>query len=187
MLGRVNIMNFNFIDWFDFPKLVSLAALCISLLSLYFSYDRSQLAKAQEARKLPNLVLNLVHGQFQQGDADNGRLYAFKLMVNNRADNRNAINAAKLSVTFLTETRILMKMVLIATDVPKTGFIIQEGQTLSVPIEVDAHNSVAGWVYFHAAEGLIKGRHIEQYVLEITDTYNNLYSVSEKFLQEVGF
>jgi len=178
----------NFIDWFDFPKSLSLAAFCISLFSLYFSGARSQLARAQEARKLPNLVLNLVHGQFQQGDAENGRLYAFKLMVNNRADNRNAIAAAKLSVTYLTETRILMKMVLIATDLPKTGFLMQEGQTLSVPIEVDAHNSVAGWVYFHAAEGLVKGKHIEQYELEITDTHDKVYSVSETFLKEVrGF
>lgn len=178
-------MFYTFIEWFDFSKTLSIAAFCISLLGLYFSGARNQLAKAQELRRLPKLTLNLVHGQFQDGVGDDGRLYAFKFIINNRMDNKNAIATASLLISYLTEERLQMKMKFVSVDAPVLGFLVPSEQALAIPIEIDAHNTVAGWVYFRVPAAMLKGQTIEDYVLSFTDTHGKTYTLNETFLQEV--
>lgn len=173
------------VEWFDFAKGLSLAAFGVSLFSLYFSGVRSQLAKAQEKRRTPNLVLSSIYGQFQDGQGRKGRLYAFNLLVKNRADNSNSIAKASLSITFLTENRLQMKMIFLAIETPEQELLMPNERALPVPIEIDAHNSVAGWIYFHVPAEMLKGNIIEKYVISLTDTHDQIFLLEETFLQEV--
>ena len=173
------------VEWFDFAKSISLAAFGVSILSLYFSGVRSQLAKAQEKRRTPNLTLSSVYGNFQDGPGEKGRLYAFNLLINNRADNRNAIAKACLSITYLTESRLQMKMKFLAVDTPQQELLMLGERALPIPTEIDAHNSVAGWIYFQVPAKLLKGKLIEKYEISLIDTHDQSYVAEETFLQEI--
>jgi hypothetical protein len=57
----------SIIGWFDLTKTLAVAGICISLVSLYITWQNRRLALAQEKRRLPRLIPTLVHGYYQDG------------------------------------------------------------------------------------------------------------------------
>ena len=98
------------IGWFDFTKALAAAGFCISLVSLYFTWQNRLLTLAQEKPRLPRHFPTLVHGYNQDGIDTSGRVYAFRITVTNPTDNNNAIATAELSITYQTADRVQMTM-----------------------------------------------------------------------------
>ena len=169
----------------DWSFWISMIALAFSAASLYFSAVRSNVAKAQEKRRLPCLAVELVHGQFQNSTDNNIRQYAFKLLVRNGADSGNSIASATLTITYLTETHSQLRMKLLSADKPTPELLIQSGQQLDVPTKIESYNSVSGWLYFHASLEMLRTNRIESYLITVVDAHGRTYSVSEPFLTEV--
>src|ERR1700761_2773400 len=103
------------IGWFDLTKSLAIAGFCVSLVSLYLTWQNRRLVLAQEMRRLPRLIPTLVHGYYHNED-NLGRIYAFHLTVANPTDSNNAVATAELSITYLTADRVQMTMKLKANE-----------------------------------------------------------------------
>lgn len=142
-------MLHSIIVWVDLTKMLAVAGFCISLVSLYFTWQTRRLALAQETRRLPRLNPTLVHGYYQNGQNDRGRVYAFHVTVSNPTDSNNAIERAELSITYLTADRVQMTMKLRANEPAAKSFLRDQQEALAIPIAISAHSAISGWLTFH--------------------------------------
>jgi hypothetical protein len=169
-------------EWFDLTRALAVAGTCISLVSLYFTWQNRKLALAQEKRRLPRLAPTLVNGYFQDG-TDAGRVYAFLVTIVNPTDTNNAVAEAELSITYLTTDRVQMTMKLLPTKPAKT-FVKGYNDTLVVPLAVPAHNAVSGILHFQLPKEMLVGRTIDSYQLALTDAQGEVESVVPILVQE---
>jgi hypothetical protein len=172
------------IGWFDLTKSLAVAGICISLASLYFTWQNRRLALAQESRRLPRLIPTLVHRYYQDGKDDRGRVYAFHVTVANPTDSNNAIATAELSITYLTADRVQLTMKLRANEPAAKSFVKDQEEALVVPTAVTAHNAVSGWLRFHVPAAMLANRDIEGYRLTLTDTHGEAANVVPILVQE---
>jgi hypothetical protein len=180
----VNSMLQSIIGWFDLTKTLAVAGFCISLVSLYFTWQNRRLALAQEKRRLPRLIPTLVHGYYQDGDDDRGRVYAFHVTVTNPTDSNNAIATAELSITYLTADRVQMTMKLRADESAAKSFVKDQEEALVIPTAISAHNAVSGWLRFHVPAAMLANRDIEADRLTLTDPHNETANVVPILVQE---
>jgi hypothetical protein len=174
----------SIIGWFDFAKTVAIAGFCISLVSLYFTWQNRRLTLAQDKRRLPRLIPTLVHGYYQDGSSDRGRFYAFRITVANPTDNNNAIVATELSITYLTADRVQMTMKLKANEPAAKSFVRDQESALTIPTTIPAHNAVSGWLRFHVPPAMLANRNIEAYRLTFTDPHGETANVAPILVQE---
>lgn len=172
------------IGWIDFTKTLAVAGICISLVSLYFTWQNRRLVLAQEKRRLPRLIPTLVHGYYQDGKDGLGRVYAFHLTVANPTDSNNAIATAELLITYLTADRVQMTMRLRANEPAAKYFMKSQVETLAIPTAISAHNAVSGWLRFHVPAAMLANRDIEAYRLTLTDPHGETADVVPILVQE---
>jgi hypothetical protein len=172
------------IGWFDLTKTLTVAGFCISLVSLYVTWQNRRLVLAQEKRRLPHLIPTLVHGYYQDGHDSRGRVYAFRLSVSNPTDSNNAIAAAELSIIYLSADRVQMTMKLRANDPAAKSFVKDQEEALSIPTPISAHNAVSGWLRFHVPAVMLANRDIEAYRLTLTDPHGETANVVPILVQE---
>ena len=81
-------------EWFDLTKTLALAGTCISLVSLFFTWQNRKLMLAQDRRRLPRLLPTLVNGYYR--DFGNiGRLYAFLIIAKHHQNIRRLLNGTE--------------------------------------------------------------------------------------------
>jgi hypothetical protein len=163
--------------------MLAVAGFCISLASLYFTWQSRRLAQAQESRGLPRLIPSLVHGYYQDRE-DRGRLYAFHVTVTNPTDSNNSIATAELSITYLTADRVQMTMKLRANEPAAKSFVKDQEEVLPVPTAISAHGAVSGWLRFHVPAAMLVNRDIEAYRLTFTDPHGETAKVVSILVQE---
>lgn len=168
---------------FDLTRLLAVAGLCISLVSLYVTWQNRRLTLAQERRRFPRIIPTLVHGYYQDSNDNIGRLYAFQITVKNPTDSNNAIVAADLSIRYLTADRMQMTMKLRANEPLAKSFVRDQEEALAVPTAISAHNALSGWLRFYAPAFPVN-REIEAYRLTLTDTHGEAASVVPILVQE---
>ena len=122
----VILMLESVVNWFDLTKALAAAGFCISLTSLYFTWQNRRLSLAQENCRLPRLIPTLVHGYYQDRETDGGRVYAFHVTVTNPTDTNNALASTELSITYLTVDRVQMTMKLRANEFAAKSFVDHE-------------------------------------------------------------
>jgi hypothetical protein len=174
----------SIIGWFDLTKTLAIAGFCISLVSLYFTWLNRRLALAQEKRRLPRLIPTLIHGYYQDGEDDRGRVYAFHVTIANPTDSNNAIATAELSITYLTTDRVQMTMMLGANAPAAKSFMKDQEEALAIPAAISAHNATSGWLRFHVPIAMLANRDIEAYRLTLTDPHGETASVVPILVQE---
>lgn len=174
----------SFIAWFDLTKAIAIAGLCIALISSYFTWQNRRLAVEQEKRRAPHLLPSLVHGFFKNDESDGGRVYAFLLTVRNPSDSNNAISEADLAITYLTQDRVQLTVKLRANESKAVNFVKGQGEALTVPVSIPAHNTVSGWLHFHMPAPMLVGMEIEAYRLILTDTHRETTDVAPILVQE---
>lgn len=169
---------------FDLTRTIAVAAFCISVVNLYFTWQGRRLASEQEKRRLPRLVPLLVNGYFQNEKNGGGRVYAFFVTVRNPTDSNNAIAEVDLSITYLTKDRVQMTLKIKANGPLATNFVRGQDERLPVPSLVSAHNTISGWIHFHIPAPILAGTDIESYRLIFTDTHREATSVVPILVQE---
>lgn len=174
----------SIIGWFDLTKALAAAGFCISLVSLYFTWQNRRLTLAQEQRLLPRLIATLVHGYYQDGKDNSGRVYAFRITVRNPTDSNNAIATAELSIAYQTADRVQMTMKLRANEPAAKSFVKDQDGALVIPAAVSAHNAVLGWLLFHVPAAMLANRDIESYRLTLTDPQGENANVVPILVQE---
>jgi hypothetical protein len=182
--GDHHPMPRSIIGWFDLTKALAAAGFCISLVSLYFTWQNRRLTLAQEKRRLPRLIPTLVHGYYQDGKDNSGRVYAFRITVTNPTDSNNAIATAELSITYQTADRVQMTMKLRANERAAKSFVNDQDDALAVPAAVSAHNAISGWLRFHVPAAMLANRDIESYRLTLTDPHGETADIIPILVQE---
>ncbi len=174
----------SIIGWSDLTKALAVAGFCISLVSLYFTWQNRRLTLAQEKRRLPHLIPTLVHGYFQDSDDNSGRVYAFRVTVANPTDSNNAIATADLSITYQTADRVQLTMKLRANEPAAKSFMKDQEEALVVPTAISAHNAVSGWLRFHVPAAMLANRDIDSYRLTLTDPHGETADIIPILVQE---
>ena len=172
------------VNWFDLTKALAVASFCIAITNSYFTWQNRRLALAQESRRLPRLIPNLIDGYYQEREDDGGRVYAFRVTVANPTDTNNAIARAELSIAYLTVDQLQMTMKLGANESAAKYSVKNQEQALAVPTTISAHNAVSGWLRFHVPAAMMVNRDIEAYRLTLTDTHGETASVVPILVQE---
>jgi hypothetical protein len=186
-LGRDTLSvnsTLELIGWLDLTKTLAIAGFCISLASLYFTWQNRRLVLAQERRRLPRLIPAFVDGYYRASEDDRGRLYAFHVTLTNPTDSDNAIATAELSITYQTADRVQMTMKLRANEPAAKSFVRDQVEALAVPMAVSAHGAVAGWLRFHVPAAMLANRDIEAYRLTFTDTHGETANVVPILVRE---
>lgn len=172
-------MLLNAPPWTDIATAAAaLAALLISLVSLHYSRKGLVLAEAQDRRRQPKLLPEYLSGHFSTDPVTGGRTYNLELAIRNPTDSDNAVARIELNLTYrLTDGTLIIARVAAAND-------RAQRPVLSVPQRVGAHETVAGWCAFAVDTGVIAGRQIEGYVVELNDSHGQLTSVTPLILSE---
>ncbi|MDX0647480.1 hypothetical protein GOD00_23240 [Sinorhizobium medicae] len=162
--------------------LLSIASLTLGLFNAYVAWQNRKLALKQDARKLPALTCYLSHG-FQKTN-ESGRAFSLLVQIRNPSDSNNAVANAELVVRYLTKERVLMTLKLPANREGTGSFVRGQGDVLSLPVKVPAHEVVSGWLHFVAPVELVSGMTIDGYELEITDTHEAKTTIAPNLMQE---
>lgn len=169
--------------WIPSPTTI---AAWIAIIISYLSYRRSgralRLAEQQEERRRPVLVLYLQRGYLRRTEQD--RIYKFLLSISNPSDSNNAVARIDLRIEYRTAANFRA-----AVDVPA---VRQDDQTfggdnhaeIEIPIKVDAHNTVTGWVCFQVKKALLKDCNVDSYVILVTDSHGERGSIETALVQE---
>ena len=142
--------------------LVSLAAFVVAIMSWITAHRAQRLAERQEARRAPRLDLRLIDSKVSE--IDGKRAFAIHLQIANPTDTANSVAALELCIRHRRE----IPLTLLAPAIPNAD---ESVPMLLMPLRIDAHHTVEGWVRFAVAADLLKGSTIEGYELVATDTH----------------
>jgi hypothetical protein len=168
----------NQMDLLADPRLwISGLALLVSACSAFFSWRSGKRAaralaitENQEKRRQPQLRIYLVNGYRRL--VAKRQLFGFLVSVSNPTDINNSVARAELQISYLLENDV------------KTVYRIQHNSTLgentasdsapatlfSLPVRIDAHQTVSGWFLFALDNDVIRGT-IDAHRLILEDTH----------------
>lgn len=156
---------------------VAVIALIFSILAWHTAANAQKLAERQEARRTPKLEIRLLES-FHRSLGQEGRLFAFRILISNPTDTSNAVSALELSIRYRRDLPMSLRLPGISR--PE----IAEGPTLSVPIRIDAHQVETGWCYFLAPSKLLAGSTTDGYEVIVTDTHMESTGVESLVMSE---
>ena len=142
-----------------------------------------RLAEQQEARRRPVLVLYLHRGYLRRTEEE--RVYAFMLSVSNPSDSNNAIAQIDLRIEYRAPSNFLAAVNVPA--VPQDDEMLggdNNHSRLEIPIRVDAHHTVAGWVFFRVKTALLVDCSIDTYIILTTDSHGERVSIETALVRE---
>jgi hypothetical protein len=178
-------MKSNPLPWTDITiALGTVAAIVISLISLYISAAAKSLADQQEKRRIPKLIPLLGQVYVRSIPDQQIHVYAFHLTVSNPMDADNAISFVDLNITYLNQSNTVMTVKLRAEPSDSDKFLHNSAKHLSAPIRVAAHDTISGWCYFRIEAALLKGMSIDGYELILTDSQGQRSEVEPIMIQE---
>ena len=176
----------DFLKWMPFA---AAAAAWVAAVFAYLTARRSgqalRLAEQQEARRRPVLVLYLMRGYLRRIDDD--RIYAFMLSVSNPSDSNNSIAQIDLRIEYRTPSNFLAAVDISADSHSTEMFGEDNCSRLETPIRVDAHDTVAGWVFFRAKTALLEDCSIDTYVIVVTDSHGERVPIKTALVQELVY
>jgi hypothetical protein len=174
----------DLLKWMPFAAaLAAWVAAIFAYLTARRSGQALRLAKQQEARRRPVLVLYLQGGYLRRIGQD--RIYMFLLSVSNPSDNNNAIAQMDLRIEYRTTANFLAAVDV--PSVPKDDEIFTGGghSRLEIPLQVEAHQTVAGWVFFRVKKALLEDCTIDTHVILATDSHGQRVSIEAALVQEI--
>lgn len=173
----------------DFLKWTSFAAAVAAWIAAVFAYLTARrsgralrIAEQQEARRRPLLVLYLHSGYLRRTDKE--RVYAFMLSVSNPSDSNNAIARIDLRIEYRAPSNFLAAVDVPATSQDDVMFGGDNHSHLETPIHIDAHHTVAGWVFFRVKRALLEDCSVDNFVILTTDSHGERVSIETALVQE---
>ncbi len=174
----------------DFFRWMPLAAALAAWVAAFFAYLTARrsgralrLAEQQEERRRPALVLYMHSGYLRRKDED--RVYMFLLSVSNPSDIDNAIARLDLRIRYNTVSGFPATV-----DVPSVAqhsgmFPGDDHAGLEIPVNLDAHKTVVGRVFFLLKRALLKGCRVDGYEVIATDSHQSQTSIEVALVQEL--
>jgi hypothetical protein len=162
------------------PKVwIPALALLVSLISVFLSWRSSKIARralaiseGQEKRRQPQLGIYLANGYRQL--TSNGQLFGFLVSITNPTDINNSIARAELQITYLLEKDVeticrLQHNPAVGESVSHNA--LQAAAILSLPVRIDAHQTVSGWFLFALDNQVIGKGSVDSHRLILEDTH----------------
>jgi hypothetical protein len=157
-------------------------AAIVSILNAHRSGRALRLAEQQETRSRPVLVLYLVRGYFRREGED--RICKFLLSVSNLSDSDNAVAQIDLRIEYRTTSNFLAAVNVPGVSLDDEIFGQDNHPHLEIPIRVDAHQTVKGWVLFRVKKALLENCTVDTYVIVATDSHGERASIETVLVQE---
>jgi hypothetical protein len=158
---------------------ISALALIVSGCSAFFSWRSGRnaaralaISEAQEKRRLPQLGIYLVNGYRRL--VPKRQLFGFLVSVSDPTDINNSVARVELQLTYPTENdvtavcRIQHNSALYETAGSTAP---SEGSALSLPLRIEAHQTVSGWFLFALDNDAIRKGTIDAHRLILEDTH----------------
>lgn len=171
---------------------IAITSAVAAWLAVLFAYRSNKIAKRalalseqQDRARAPDLVLYLIDGFVIIKEKDDPRIYAFSLSISNRSDNDNAIHRLELRISFRRRA-----------DHPSSNLFFQHDNTLadlpgaapfSIPQDIGAHKTIAGWATFEVDGDKVLSSDIEEYDIYILDSYGVETRVKPIIVQEIEY
>ncbi|MGA2183160.1 MAG: hypothetical protein ABSH47_09035 [Bryobacteraceae bacterium] len=154
---------------------ISGLSLLVSGCSAFFSwrYGRRALAisENQEKRRQPQLRIYVANGYRRL--VPKRQLFGFLVSVSNPTDINNAVARAELRVTYLMENDVtaVCRIQHNAALGNNVGNDATPASLLSLPMRIDAHQTVSGWLLFALDNDVIRNGTIDAHSLILEDTH----------------
>jgi hypothetical protein len=164
-------------------QIVTIASCLAAWVAIIFSYKTLGIARQQEARCKPSLILSIFESYLNKTKKE--RVYAFMISVSNSSDTDNAIVQTDLRIEYRTDANYLAVVVLPASRQDEKPFINDSSSSIQLPISVDAHHNATGWIYFHVSEDLIENWIVDSYKIVVTDSHGEKTSIEPTLIKEL--
>ncbi|WP_157019466.1 hypothetical protein [Mesorhizobium xinjiangense] len=171
----------SIVDWFDLTRGIAVAGLLLAVFNTLHNYRRD---RRQELRRHPRLLPSLVNGFYRSDEASQGRIYALHVTVRNPSDTNNSISEAELTIRYKNAEHADITVRIPANSQKVEQLVATKDDILRIPIQIQAHNTVSGWLYFFVSFALIEGVLIEGYDLILVDTHGDVSRVAPNVMQE---
>ena len=159
---------------------IPVLALLVSLISVFLSWRSSRISRralaiseSQEKRRQPQLGIYLANGYRRL--TPNGQLFGFLVSVTNPTDINNSIARAELQITYLLEKDVITICRVqhnSAVGESASNNTHQVATILSLPMRIDAHQTVSGWFLFALDNEVIGKGSVDSHRLILEDTHN---------------
>lgn len=166
-------------------KLTPLVGVSLSILSLLISVNAFKLARKQDERKKPRLVLTFLNCFFLPREQQEDRIYAFLISIANRSDSGNSVASVELHLTYRLkdDVDVVAKFICAKSEeLPLDAPL--EHTPLAVPIRIEANQTMAGWCLFRVPNRVAAEFSIQKYNIILADTHGNTTAVEPVLVQE---
>lgn len=130
------------------------------------------ISESQEKRRQPQLGIYLANGYRQL--TPNGQLFGFLVSITNPTDINNSIARAELQITYLVEKDVKTTCRLQhnpAVGEKASGNAVQAATIFSLPMRIDAHQTLSGWFLFALDKQVIGKGSVDSHRLILEDTH----------------
>ena len=168
----------------DWALGIALIALALSVANTYFSWrhHRLEINRASLSRQL--LKPSLIHSQYRVDRETGDRLYAFRLIIRNPSDSRNAVSEADLAITYVTNSQQEVTTTVGASAGESLSPFHCEVPILAVPKSIPAHDTISGWLQFRVRALVLQNAQVESYRLQLCDTSGKTVNLEPILVQE---
>jgi hypothetical protein len=174
------------------PKVwISALALLVSCGSVFISWRSGRnaaralaITENQEKRRQPQLSLYLFKGYRRL--LPTGQIFGFLVSVSNPTDINNSMARAELQVTYLLENEVkvvcrIQHNPTFGENTPSNGM---SSTVFSLPVRIDAHQTVLGWLLFGLDDNVIRKGTVDAHSLVLEDTHGTLTSTDPIMVRE---
>lgn len=166
---------------------VAWLALVLGLFNAWTSRSALRLARQQEERRTPQLEVWL-SDTFSVSEPDRSRrMLGFSVLMTNCSDSPNAVVAADLHLTYVTDGQVMTTVKLNHRDEvmrPLPG--LDEVRSTPIPVRLDARGAASAWLLYAVPYGLLsEGAAVDGYELVLRDSYQATTSVAAATVREI--
>jgi hypothetical protein len=109
----------------------------------------------------------------------------FLFSVSNPSDSDNAIAQIDLRIEYRTTSNFLSAVYVPSVSLDDEMFRQDNHSRLGIPVRVDAHQTVTGWVFFRVKKALLEDCTVDTYIIVTTDSHGEKISIETALPQEL--
>jgi hypothetical protein len=169
-------------------SIVSVASLIVSITSAISSGRKAgralAISESQEKRRQPQLAIYLANGYRRL--LPKQQLFGFQVSISNPTDINNSVARTELQIEFLVENNI--------TTTCRIQHNAQLGESVStettdnsifsLPLRIDAHQTVSGWFLFVVDTDVIRKGTIDAHSLILEDSHGAITKTAPIMVRE---
>lgn len=139
----------------SFDTWIAIVSVAVVLTGVFIAYRSSRIANTSlrlneekaRARK-PNLVADWTEGFVRKTPTGSGRIYAFSLLLSNRADTNNALASIELNIKFLRGDGTLGNRLLVHNEKLLEHLGLDSASPFDLPARLSSRDTITGWAIF---------------------------------------